>query len=384
MRTQRLVATVAASAIALGSVGSIAVVAQDAGPIRIGLEAPLTGDLVVLGSGMLTGARLAADALNAADGILGRQIEVVPIDDAGDPATGVAAVTAAIATGLDGVVGPYNSSVGLQTLPLVLDAGIVPVRLTSDDATSGMGFTLQPMTDQIAPIAAQALTDWVGATTVAILVDESQPFSVGMVASLTAALTTAGVDIVAVQPIEPGLDDYTDAVAAVAALSPDALYVATYAPEGGRIAQAVAASGATFSCVMDYAVYDTTYISVAGDAASACDVVGVPAPGDFPGSAPFVEAYTATFGAAPGSWSPYAYDSLGLLAAGITGAGSSDAASVEAVLDAVSGWVGWTGSVTIDPATGDREPATVVVLSVDAAGAFHVDAGWAAAVGAPF
>lgn len=38
--------------------------------------------------------------------------------------------------------------------------------------------------------------------------------------------------------------------------------------------------------------------------------------------------------------------------------------------------------MTIDPATGNREPATVVVLSTDRAGRFQVDAAWAAAVGA--
>jgi hypothetical protein len=39
----------------------------------------------------------------------------------------------------------------------------------------------------------------------------------------------------------------------------------------------------------------------------------------------------------------------------------------------VDGWKGWTGGVTIDPATGNRDPATVVVTSVDADGNFHVD-----------
>jgi ABC-type branched-subunit amino acid transport system substrate-binding protein len=59
---------------------------------------------------------------------------------------------------LDGVVGPYNSGAGLKTLPRYLDAGLVPIRLTSSDDTAGMGFTLQPMTSQIAPVATDAVS----------------------------------------------------------------------------------------------------------------------------------------------------------------------------------------------------------------------------------
>ena len=53
-------------------------------------------------------------------------------------------------------------------------------------------------------------------------------------------------------------------------------------------------------------------------------------------------------------------------------------------LAATSGWKGWTGEVTIDPSTGNRDPATVVVTSVDKEGNFRVDSEWATAVDAPY
>ena len=136
---------------------------DDSGKVRIGLEAPLSGDLEILGEGMLNGAELAADQLNEDGGLLGKDIEIVPIDDGGDAAIGVPAVEDAIDEGLDGVVGPYNSGVGVETLPLYEQAGLVPIRLTSDTDTEGFGFTLQPMGSQIAPVTAEALTDFIGA-----------------------------------------------------------------------------------------------------------------------------------------------------------------------------------------------------------------------------
>jgi ABC-type branched-subunit amino acid transport system substrate-binding protein len=63
----------------------------------------------------------------------------------------------------------------------------------------------------------------------------------------------------------------------------------------------------------------------AGDAAPNCDVVGVPAPGDFAGSETYVSEYEDQFDAAPGTWSPYTYDSLTVLAQAAERAGSFDA-----------------------------------------------------------
>ncbi|MDP4921622.1 MAG: hypothetical protein NWQ82_06620, partial [Solirubrobacteraceae bacterium] len=53
-------------------------------------------------------------------------------------------------------------------------------------------------------------------------------------------------------------------------------------------------------------------------------------------------------------------------------------------LNEVKDWEGVTGSVTIDPANGNRNPATVVVLGTDNNGELHVDQSWAKAVGAPY
>jgi hypothetical protein len=50
----------------------------------------------------------------------------------------------------------------------------------------------------------------------------------------------------------------------------------------------------------------------------------------------------------------------------------------------VNNWKGWTGSVTLEPGSGNRNPATVTVDRVGDQGLFSVDRGWAQAVGAPY
>jgi branched-chain amino acid transport system substrate-binding protein len=355
--------------------------AAGADSVRIGLEAPLTGDQKSIGIGMLDGARLAAKLLNARGGILGKTVEIVPIDDAADPATGVNAAKSAITNGLDAVVGPYNSGVGAQTLPLYIAAGLVPIRLTSADSTNGMGFTLQPMTYQIAPVAAQALTTWLKAQSVAIVYDSTALYTQTVSAALKTQLDTAGVKITAFQPIQPAQTSYIDVIKSVAAANPDVIYVAAYYPEAGLIAKEMLQLGVAPKCVADYGAYALGYIKTAGPkAAQNCPVVGVPAPNEFSGATKHVAAYRNAFKRQPGSWSPYTYDSVNFLAQGVHQAGSFDPAKLTTALNNITNFTGWTGTVKIDPATGNREPATVVVLATTRQGTFAIDSAWAKAV----
>lgn len=355
---------------------------------RVGLEAPLTGNQSTLGKGMLQGAQLAADEVNAAGGVSGRNIEIVQIDDAADPETGVTAATAAIAAGLDGVVGPYNSGVGAKTLPLYLQAGLVPIRLTSDNSTDGQGFTLQPMSNQIAPVATKALTDFYKAKSVGIIYDSTQNYTKSVSKAIKQELETAGVKVTSYQAITPGEDNYTDTVKAVESKKPDVIYPAVYFPEGAKIAGEITPGTqgkASTRCLLDYASYDTGLITDAGTkTAQNCNVVGVPAPSDFPNSADHVAAFQTQFDQAPGTWSPYTYDSVKFLLDGVGKAGGWDAKGLTDYLSGVSGWEGWTGSVTIEPKTGNRNPATVVVTDVTSAGEFHVASAWAKATDSPY
>lgn len=367
----------------VGAATKVTTSSSASGPVRIGLEAPLSGDQRNVGVGMLNGVRLSARRINAAGGVGGRQVVIVPIDDAADPATGVTAATAAIASGLDGVVGPYNSGVGVRTLPIYQAAGIVPVRLTSAPATAGFGVTLQAMTYQIAPVAAKAITTWKHARSVAIVFDNSTVYTQSVAQALHDDLTAAGVTVNASLPIQPGATDYSSVVDQAVAGSPDLVYLAVYYPEGALLAQEMLAKKVSAACLADHASYDLQFIAEAGARAAAlCPVVGEAAPQDFPGSAKYVTAYRRAFKAAPGAWTPYAYDSLSILIAAAEKAGSFDPAVLIPTLGSIP-FSGWTGKVTIQAGTGDRVPAAVAVLRPEGR-IYTVDRSWAKAVGAEF
>ncbi|MFM8862579.1 MAG: branched-chain amino acid ABC transporter substrate-binding protein [Acidimicrobiia bacterium] len=373
-----VVAVMAAISAGCSSGGS----SKSSSTIRIGLEGPLSGSQSDTGTAMLRGAQMAAEELNAKGGIGGRKVEIVPIDDKADPEAGTAAATAAVAKGLEGVVGPYNSGVGLRTLPIYTAAGLVPLRFTSADTTAGLGFTLQPMTSQIAPVATDAIVKWAKATSVALIVDSTQTYNKDAAAAMAKTLPAAGARITTTVEITPGGTSYADAVAKALATNPQLVYVVAYYPEAGLVAKAMADAGTAAKCLADFGAYDNGFVTAAGTAAATtCPLVGVPAPDDFPGAAERVTAFNKKFGTGPGVWSPYAYDSVLVLADAIGRAGSTAAADVSAALAATKGWSGWTGTVSFASPSGNRVPAPVTVNVADNAGMLHVDASWVAAVG---
>ena len=268
---------------------------------KIGLEGPLTGSQSDVGIGMLEGAQLAAEEINAAGGVLGRQVKIIPIDDAADPTVGVAAAKAAIKAGLDGVVGPYNSGVGLQTLPLYIKDKLVPIRLTSSTSTEGYGVTLQPMNDQISPIAVQALTTWQKNTSVAIVYDNSTAYTQGADASLVAGLAGRWCHGIRQHPDhsqrrqqsrrDPGSRDsgagkQSDRGLRRLCITPRARCWPTY----------MQANAPGTNCLADYASASVGYVTKAGiPAVQNCPVLGVPAPADFANSGPFLAAFEAKF-----------------------------------------------------------------------------------------
>ena len=178
-------------------------------------------------------------------------------------------------------------------------------------------------------------------------------------------LDQAGVTITAFRPIQPGATSYADVVREVAAADPDVIYAGTYYPEGALIARAMLAQRLDAKCVADYGSDDTGYIEDAGlKAARSCPVIGVPAPNEVPRAKRFVAAYRKAYGTEPGTWSPYTFDSVNLLAEVAEETGGFDAVKITEALNAVDGTEGWTGSITLEAGSGNRDPGTVVLLEI--------------------
>jgi branched-chain amino acid transport system substrate-binding protein len=370
--------TAVALAIALAALALGAVSDASARPIKIAVEAPLTGSQSSTGLDMLRGVRLAVREANAGKRVLGRRIQIVRADDKGDRANAKRAARHAIRRHVSAVIGPYNSSVGIVNLPIYLRNRVVPVHLTSTDDTKGEGITIQPKNSQIAPIE-EAYVRSTGARKVSMLVDETPngAFTIGMADRLQKRLAADGVAVsrISVQELAgapPGY--YSLKVAEALATGPDLLYVSTYFPEGAEIAKALAAVGPAPKCLMGLANVDPGFISSAGLAASQrCLFSGVPAAPQLPSAKKFVARYRKAFKKEPGVWGVFTYDSARILFRAIEKTGGTGFGRLQRRLKHTKGYRGQTGTTTIDPATGYRVKLPFLnILSVDATSNFVI------------
>ena len=102
--------------------GSLAVQAQ---PIKVGWLSSLTGPLSSAAIAENQGVQLAVDEINKAGGVLGRPIELLTRDTAGDPTKAVNfAQQLAFSDKVHFVIGPVNSGEGLAATPILARAGI--------------------------------------------------------------------------------------------------------------------------------------------------------------------------------------------------------------------------------------------------------------------
>jgi branched-chain amino acid transport system substrate-binding protein len=345
--------------------------------IKIVVEGPITGDQAATGTDMRNAARLAVDEANAQGGVLGREIELIEGDDKADPAVGRQVAEDAIDDDAFAVIGPYNSSVGIENLKMYVDAGIVPIHLTSNAATDGLGYTIQPKDYQVAPVEARAIAGYFKARRVAIVYDTST-YTAGIARQVRGALQAAGVRVVLYERFAEGEFDAPAVVRKIKAARPDLFYASTYFPEGGEIAKEAAAQGVRATCLMGLANQDPKFVEAAGlDAAARCYSSGVPAPAQFSRAREYVTNYRERFDVAPGTWGTFTYDSVKLLFSAVRAVDAWDASRVREELSRTTGYTGITGRIDIDPETGNRKVVPVVILDINDEGDYVVDRRWA-------
>ena len=108
-------------------------------PIRIAFASSLSGPSAPAGTESIVATQLAIDEVNVKGGVNGRPIELVPFDDASNPAVARANVQAIADSPCVAVLGHYLSSASLAAGPGYKDARIPALTgsAAADDLTSG-------------------------------------------------------------------------------------------------------------------------------------------------------------------------------------------------------------------------------------------------------
>ncbi|MGE3619359.1 MAG: ABC transporter substrate-binding protein [Acidimicrobiia bacterium] len=95
-------------------------------PVKIGVIASLSGPAAQIGEDQVAGLELKVEELNAADGILGRPVELIVKDDGGDPTKASQVMRELVdQEEVKLVFGPTLSSPALASAPIAMDAGVL-------------------------------------------------------------------------------------------------------------------------------------------------------------------------------------------------------------------------------------------------------------------
>jgi ABC-type branched-subunit amino acid transport system substrate-binding protein len=202
------------------------------GVLRVGTLMPVTGTFGFLGGAQVAAVAVAVAEINAAGGVNGVPVEILPRDSADASTTTAEASLADLVTNkADVVIGPTSSVLADRLIPGSAKAGIpmISPAATFPDLTaaadSGYFFrTIPPYGDQGA-VLAQVLSEKGGVKAALVYVNDE--LGRAILPTFTAGLTAHGSGLVASEGIPSSATDFAPFIAEVVAAKPDVVVLAT-------------------------------------------------------------------------------------------------------------------------------------------------------------
>lgn len=348
MRTPFRLHTVVA---ALGLAGAAFLGSAHAQAIKIALVIPTTGPLTQYGDMVKEGATTAVEMANAAGGINGKQVELVPIDDACEPKQGPVAANRVVNSKIGYVIGPVCSGASIAAAPIYNNEGVVVLTpsATSPALTDGKNYHFIFRTigrdDQQGPAAAKFIATQAKPKKVAILHDK-QSYGQGIASSVRDDLKKANIPVALFEGINAGDSDYSAVITKLKSAGVDFVYFGGYHPEMGLLLRQAAEQGLKVRMMGPEGVGNPEVNAIAGNAVEGMLVT---LPADFsanPKNAAVVKAFQDKKRNASGAFQLTSFAAAQSLLEGIKAAGDNPAKVADhlhkASIDTVIGPVSWT------------------------------------------
>lgn len=350
--------------------------------VKIGVIAPLSGDLSALGKGIQHSVELAVKQANESKAIPGWTISVDSVDDEGKSDVGKNGATKLAAENdVIGVVGNLNSSVSQQTQPVFAAAGIPQISPANTNPSLTIGadaanpkrvyptYFRTCTTDAVqGPFAAQYLLGK-GIKTVATINDK-KTYGQGLVSAFTTEFKKGGGTISASLTINPDESNYQTVVSQAAATSPQAVYYGGEFPQAGPLSQQMKSAGLNVPLMGGDGIYDPKYIALAGPKSDGdlATSVGAPTDSTEAGKTFLADYKAASYPDPAGAYGGYSYDAANALinAMKTSLASATDVKSArQPTVDALSkvSFDGVTGKVAFDE-YGDTTSKILTVYKV--------------------
>lgn len=351
---------------------------REAAPIKIGVELPLTGDYAYEGQGMLKAVQLMAEQVNQAGGLLGRKVELVVEDDAGDPGQASQVAQKLVDAGVIAVIGAYNSSATEPASVIYNEAGILHITPSSTatrltEKGFQRFFRVCFLDDRQGLFAAKFMSEVLGTKKIGILHDNST-YAQGLAEHTKRYAEELGLEVAFYDAINPADKDFTPTLTRIGGAGLDAIYFTGYHAQGGLLLKQSGELGLKLQWVMGNACNNPELIQIAGlENAKGVYVTTEPLPKDVdaPEARKFVADFKAKYGEDPASvWWMMAAEAFNVIRYAIEQTKSTDPKVLAEFLHQAENINGITGLILGWDEKGDRLGTIHVAYYISDTGEF--------------
>ncbi|MGB5919343.1 MULTISPECIES: branched-chain amino acid ABC transporter substrate-binding protein [unclassified Arcobacter] len=356
-----------ASALALSAAVSTLLFAADT--VKIGVQAPITGQYANEGQSIENFVRLIADEKNAEGGLLGKQIEVITCDDEAKAQKAAVCAKKLTNAGVIAVIGSYTSGATEAAQTTYYRKNVLQTSDgTSDSLIAKKYWTFFrnsfPNSSQ-SDFTAEYMVKTKKYKKIVVLSDYSS-YSEGLGDATEASIKAIGGNVIYRGKIKSGTQNFSAILTKIKEMNPDVIYYSGYYTDGGLLR----AQQKQLQIDADFVGGDSNdnpdFYKLAGKAAAGTVLINFPTPEilPYPEAKKYLAAYKARFKMDPPSiWPVTNADGFRAVIEGVEKTKSFDTKKIAAYIRSMKDFPGITGPFNIRE-DGERVGAKFVVYKM--------------------
>src|SRR5215204_3664125 len=344
--------------------------------VRVGVFMSLTGTTANFGISSTNGIKLAADEVNAAGGINGKQVDILVQDYRSDASEAATIVTKFVTQDqVHAILGEVASSRSIAAAPIAQNAKIpmLTPSSTNPEVTKKGDYIFRSCF--IDPVQGAAIAQFAARTLnakrAAIMVDRKNDYSTGLEKVINETFTRLGGQIVATQSYQEGDQDFNAQLTSLKGSNPEVIFVPGYYNDVGLIAKQARDKGITVPLVGGDGWDSVQLYAIGGSALNGSYFSNHYSPYDTdPKVQKFVNDYKARYGAVPDALAATAYDAARIMFDAIKRSKSLSGTDIRDALAATKDFPGVTGTVTFNDQRDAVKP--IVMIEIKDGGTYAV------------
>jgi len=336
--------------------------------LKIGVSAPLTGDISALGQSTRNAITLVQEEAAAGLVLGGRQMRVrfIVEDDENKPESTATVFQKLISQDkVVAIIGSQSSKCSNAGAPIAEAARIPQVTpwSTNPNVTRGRKYIfracfIDPFQGRV---VAQFATGRLKARTAAVVFDVASDYNKGIAEVFRDEFTRLGGRIVGFETYNTKDTDFSAQLTKVKGANPEVLFLPNYFNEVPLQVQQARKLGLTATILGGDGWDNPELVKLGGAVMDGAYFSNHYSPdADSPVARTFIAKYTARFKAVPDAAAALTYDSARLLLQAVAAAGKADPRAIRDALAATSGFQGVTGAISF-AGTGDPVKGAVVI-----------------------